>query len=280
MAAYSFDAGGIEPENLSAMKRHPVAASGKCVVPVVKNEAEADAVLAEHQITVIDRDENGSIAKEKQNLARGVLQAKALYGGRFPPFINTQFEFSSRVGHSRQLGYSNGKYRISMNRCDSKGNNCAPNNVAHMMHELGHQVGNSKLKGGMTYYEAYDRAVGDCHTSRYSKTNDNEEFADAFAAFTTNPEHLLNGDGACKRAYAFFAEEVFPANGRLASCDPRARIELASRLDKTERIDSRLETAQAEIADDWLFGEAPQRMRSGKKRPKAQQTVWASSGAW
>lgn len=240
------------------LKRDPTAASGRCLIPAVTTLEQARSVLSRYKIQTHEAKDVEKIA-----LARGLAQAEALFGKRFRFAGVVRFSFAERKGFSRYEGYDQkeGVHQIRMNRCDSKGKNCAPNNVAHLLHELGHKIGNSQFVRGETFYEAYSRLAGKCRPTAYSLTNRNEEFAEVFAAFLTHPELLSAGNSDCQRAYEFFAQDVFVANGRLASCESGARralmarlgnglggeVRVAERSGRSERIDrrSRMHSAPA-----------------------------------
>lgn len=186
-----------------------------------KPDAEKPAPKYKTIIEYIKSDPPRSLEQERMALAKGLAQITALNGGRFKPFKKTRIEFVDRTGHSEELGRRPGddSYRITMNRCDPDGKNCSANNVAHLVHELGHQLGNSYYRDEETYYQAYKRLVrGDCYPTAYSDDRFNEQFAEVFSAYVTHPELLKTGGPVCERAYAFFAADVFIHNGFLASC--------------------------------------------------------------
>lgn len=182
-------------------------------------------MLSTHNITTVSASET-----EKLALARGIAQAQALLGRPVTFAKNVRFTFETRTGYSSYQGSSKGWHQIRMNRCDSKGRNCAANNVAHLMHEIGHKIGHASFARGEKFYDAYSRLAGNCHVSRYSRKNRNEEFAEAFAAYLTHPELLSKGDPACRRAFAFFSRDVFRENGMYASCERRTRDVLMARV--------------------------------------------------
>lgn len=206
------------------LKRDPTAASGRCLIPAVTTDTQAESILNQYKIATDD-----ARPAERLAIARGLAQVQALLGKPASFAGNVRFSFAARKGYSSYDGFSGGRHQIRMNRCDSKGKNCAANNVAHLMHELGHKVGHASFARGESFYEAYSRLAGGCRPTAYAMSNRNEEFAEVFAAFLTHPELLSGGDAACKRAYAFFSRDVFVANGELASCAPEARRVLLAR---------------------------------------------------
>lgn len=205
------------------MKREPTAASGRCLIPAVATQNTADDILAKHKISTVS-----ATPGERLSLARGLAQAQALLGKDVVFAKNVQFQFETRSGYSFYQGGKNVHY-IHMNRCDSKGKNCAANNTAHLMHELGHRIGHASYSGGRSFYEAYNDLGMSCHPTRYSKANKREEFAEVFSAFLTHPELLSQGNAGCKRAFNFFTKDVFAKNGELASCDRKIKEELMAR---------------------------------------------------
>ncbi len=206
---------------ISIMKRDAVAISGRCQLNGVSSQAEASELLGYYNIRM-----NGSRPEERIALANGLFQASALHGGVFSPMANTRFDFACRRGPSRQTASG-----IQMNRCSGRKSRGQSSNAPHLLHEIGHKVGNSSMGRGRTFYSAYSAAVrGTCRLTNYAKKKRNEQFGEAFAAYLTRPELLSNGSAECRRAYAFFADQVFRQNGRLASCDQNKKQELMARL--------------------------------------------------
>ena len=143
----------------------------------------------------------------------------------FTPLVNSQVSFFQRGGASRQVGRDRqGCGHLHMARCSS--GRCLSTNIAHLMHELGHQVGNTQFSGGGNYYSQFRRVSSRCFPTAYSAKKPNENFAEIFAAYLTRPELLSQGNADCKRAYAFFSDKVFRTNGRLASCQPQVKNQL------------------------------------------------------
>lgn len=102
-------------------------------------------------------------------------------------------------------------------------------NVAQLVHELGHYIGNNKVGNNKGVYEEYFAATkGEyCKISGYSDDARNEQFAEAFAAFVTRPSMMKNNNSAgCRRAYRFFSEKFFE-NGQLAEKCLDGKVELS-----------------------------------------------------
>ena len=92
------------------------------------------------------------------------------------------------------------------------------NNTTHITHELAHCFGWKKING-QTMYDTYFKAVPSryqCSPTGYAnpdfsnskgtnKFRPNEEFAEVFALYITNPDVLQKQPG-CKQALQFFAK--------------------------------------------------------------------------
>lgn len=108
------------------------------------------------------------------------------------------FRFYERHGVSRQTG---NQIEISRNGAKQYGQN-----VAQLIHELGHFVGNNGA------YAEYRTAMKGkyCIVSSYSASRFGEQFAENFAAFVTNPGLIKNSNNAgCKASYEFFSKKLF-----------------------------------------------------------------------
>lgn len=99
-------------------------------------------------------------------------------------------------------------------------------NVAQLIHELGHLVGN---QGG---YGDYYRHVGKapCVVSGYSDDRFNEQFAEVFAAFVTKPTLIKNNPStACKKAWNYFSNVMFSSGENAIACMRGKANELIAR---------------------------------------------------
>ena len=97
------------------------------------------------------------------------------------------------------------------------GNKAHGESVAQHVHELGHLVGNN---GTYSSFKSHMKGYGYCIVSGYSDNKDNEQFAEVFTAFVTEPELLTKNSKtpkACKRAFKFF-ERWFSAGNRVQEC--------------------------------------------------------------
>lgn len=201
--------GIAQASDASFVKFNATARSGACTPRL--SAAEAEAVLRRNNV----RSPTASPA-ETMALARGIRQLELLSGGRPSPYATgVTFVFNTEKNYSQQ--YAN---RIVMSRNNSAGTA----NVGYLMHELGHQAGNRGL------YAAYKKAVpsrkgtaGRCMVTSYCGKDyavhreRNEEFAEVWAAYITNPAMLKAKGGPCLAAYNFFQSKVFP-NGQATPC--------------------------------------------------------------
>ena len=221
------------------LKFDPVARTGQCLLQYVSNEQEVNYWLDRYQIQTQDLSNKKKPARpeELSALASGLQQLEALWGGLFKPAVNTRFTFETSHSYSNQAGVIQGKgYNpeslklINMKRCSSV-EGCKSNNVAHLMHELCHQIGHTPHVNGRTFQDNFAASVGaNCRVSNYSHTNLSEQFAEACSSFVTRPERLFEKNQNCQRTFHEFFAKTFP-NGRLASCnDPNKKLQLASAL--------------------------------------------------
>lgn len=202
---------------IGILKREPIAAKGLCTPKISQNQAVDTLKI----FNIKTRNAHDS---EILAIGRGLSQIQKLAGGVFEPARNARYIFSNGGGNiSRQT--QNG---IEM----SRGAQPRISSVAYFIHELGHYVGNAN---GAELYRAYKSKIQSrCLFSRYAGRDwtparaRNEEFAEVFAAFVTNPEILLRSGQACAKAFDFFKNEVFE-HGTLAKCD-RQQIQTAGLL--------------------------------------------------
>lgn len=186
--------------------KHNKAAARGCIPRI--SQAEAQAAIKRFNLTT-----QNAKPEEIRALGTGLVWIEKLNGGRPLPEAVAKgspyaFIFKDGNGHSRQTGGG-----IILKRNGAKNYST---NVAQLVHELGHLVGN---QGGYGQYRKY---VGTkpCVVSSYSASKFNEQFAEVFAAFVTYPELIENNDSkACQMAFQFFSRAMFD-NGNLAkTCD-------------------------------------------------------------
>ncbi len=103
------------------------------------------------------------------------------------------------------------------------------NNISRLLHEAAHYIGHRPAPAPRrgTMYDAYTAAMsgGVCAVSGYASsdsarsTDKNEEFAEAFSAYVSNPE-LLTDEKGCAPAREFF-KTVFGEDQVPRSCEQR-----------------------------------------------------------
>lgn len=187
----------------ASVKHDAVAAKG-CTRMATMTQAES--ALRRFNLTTIDARDSEIIA-----LGTGLMWIEELNGGR-PLAMATYkgarayaFKFENNSG-SRQWGTYVKIGRKSMPYGA---------NVAQLIHELGHLVGNQGAYG--MYRKAMNNTY--CKVSSYSDDKANEQFAEVFAAFVTKPELLAdNKSKACQKAFAFFKNTLFAKGARASQC--------------------------------------------------------------
>ncbi len=173
-----------------SVKADPLAAQG--CMPKVSVE------MAQTAMKRFNLHQMNARPSEIQTLGTALVWIEKLNGGRpIERAVGTEsgyaFNFRDGVGSSRQ---KLGEIQVTRNGAKRNGNN-----VAQLVHELGHYVGNNGA------YEPYRVAVDRkfCVVSSYSDDKPNEQFAEVFAAFVTRPELIKgNPSAACQAAYKFF----------------------------------------------------------------------------
>lgn len=112
-------------------------------------------------------------------------------------------------------GYSGQRWdHILINRQGSEAHGLS---VAQHVHEYAHLIGNNGAYGA---YRNHMKGHGYCMVSNYADNNNNEQFAEVFTGFVTEPETLLNNNRtpkACQRAFDFFVN-WFDAGDRVHEC--------------------------------------------------------------
>lgn len=188
-----------------AVKHDSVAAKG-CMNIVSLSQAES--ALARFNLTTENAKES-----EIRALGTGLMWIEDLNGDR-PLKLATgpgsrpyPFIFKNVGKNSRQTGAG-----IEIARQGAKN---FGSNVAQLVHELGHLVGNQGA------YAMYRQHVGTtpCKVSGYSDDKFNEQFAEVFAAFVTKPELIAESKStACKKAFKFMSQVLFATGERARNC--------------------------------------------------------------
>lgn len=168
-------------------------------------------------------------ASEKEALAKVIYTVESLGDGSFEYHKGAHYRFGNIWGPSR----FDGRYiqinpgGQNMKALDNKSQGGRDNHGV-IAHELGHFIGHKGL------YTEYRREVGGgCHVSKYSKKRFNEEFADVFAAYVTNPDLLKNKGPYCDLAIKFFDKKFGVDKGQVAN-NCIARKEMNSNVVTTE----------------------------------------------
>lgn len=188
----------------------------KGCIPTV-NQDQADAVIRRFNLRTINAKQD-----EVRALGTGLFWIEKLNGGTPYKYAKAKgphlypFQFFERWGASRQTGS-----RIEISR---NGERQYGRNVAQLVHELGHFVGN---QGAYAEYRDAMKGTSLCIVSPYSRSRFNENFAENFAAFVTYPAALKNNNAVgCQRSYAYFKKAFVKseladkcAGGRLKADD-------------------------------------------------------------
>jgi hypothetical protein len=192
-----------------SLKHHPRPRKGCYPVENISVE-EAKELLASQNLTV-----KGATDKEIRTLGAGVYWVQYLNDGvlqtgtyrgknRYPFIINNSNGAGQRVDHIK-IGRS-GKKNFGLS-------------VAQHIHEWAHLIGNN---GAYQTYRDHLNKTGEgyCSVSGYSNSKFNEQFAEVFTAFVTEPKILLDNAStpkACRAVYEFF-ENWFNAGNRALDC--------------------------------------------------------------
>ncbi len=156
----------------------------------------------------------------------------------------------ANYGYSFHDAHRNSHQASNEIRVNRNGTKHYGENVAQLVHELGHYIGNN---GGYTaYYDAVDGHY--CKVSTYSDDNFHEQYAEVFAAFVTRPALIKrNHSTACKKAFKFFSEVVFPdseplINKCIAHQDGKPEKSTGKKSDKSS--DDSLADSSADSSDN------------------------------
>ena len=209
-----FSLANSDAKTVSMIKFDKNASSGSCMIKPIKSIDEANKLIKKYNFLTSQARDN-----EKINLANGLAQISALNGGVLEAVENVKLDFIDDPNNpSRFRGFRDDHYHFRITRCRNSKKECRDINTAMLMHELGHRLGKYK-KNEKSFYSLYRKQVKSCYPTRYARKNLFEQFAEAFAAYITNPELLLGKGEECKKAYEFFEKSIFPVNGHLSSCD-------------------------------------------------------------
>ncbi len=183
---------------------------GLCVAPVKDN---ASKILSDAGIKTYN-----ARPAEIKALATGIKQIQTLAGGKgFAPLKGAKFKFSNSRFRRSQGAYGgfDGTF-VNIRRDYNK----SDENVAHLMHELGHHVGNRDGIYGKyrSYVKSPCQFTHRCRAVLGIGSPRNEEFAEVFAAYILHPELLMKSGPNCQKAYDFFTEKIFAKGSKYAKC--------------------------------------------------------------
>lgn len=194
-------ASSAEGSTYYTVYRYGVAATGSCLPD---HNSNPSAILQRNGIKTLGNPSSDDIAA----LAKGLAQVENLLDSPLPQSWRQNYNFMYATG-----AWNQGAEYINIRR--PKGSDQGTN-VARLMHELGHKVGNSGIYQKYASYTGRTR----CEFTGYAATKFNEEFAEVFAAFVTYPDILVK---KCPKAYAFMTNQLFPnSSEKIATCDGSA----------------------------------------------------------
>lgn len=188
----------LPSERLYTMYRYPVAGSGQCM-PALSESAHD--ILKRNGI---GHDNGKHTDREVNALAKGIRQVERLLGRPIPRAWRTNYNYVNASGKWSQR--SNG-INVRRPAGSSKGEN-----VARLMHELGHKIGNT---GEYRLYRNYVDGKK-CNITGYAMSKWNDQFSEVFSAYVTYPDLLK---ARCPKAFRFFSTKLFPGSSdRVATC--------------------------------------------------------------
>jgi hypothetical protein len=212
---------GRDPQYGYSLKNYPRPAHG-CTSYQEVSSAEADRLLASQNLSVRSASGSGAVTdREKRSVAAGIKRVQELNGGPLRTGMGPSqnggpypFVFKDSNGSNQRVN------QINIGRNTGRGHTHYGNSVAQHVHEWAHLIGNN---GGYPAYRNAMRGMGYCMVSNYADNNANEQFAEVFTAFVTEPEILLNNSrtpAACRAAFNFFKDEFFNRGRNVENCIP------------------------------------------------------------
>jgi hypothetical protein len=210
-----------DPRYSYSLKNYPRPSHG-CTSYNEVSASEARRLLASQNLDVRAASGSGAVTdRELRSVGAAIKRVQELNGGPLSTGMGPSqnggpypFVFKDENGSNQRVN------QINIGRNTSRGHTHYGNSVAQHVHEWAHLIGNN---GG---YPAYRRAMGGagyCLVSNYADNNANEQFAEVFTAFVTEPETLLNNSRtpeACRRAFNFFKNEFFNRGRNVENCIP------------------------------------------------------------
>jgi len=197
---------GKDPMYTVSLRNYPGPSKG--CIPVSKvSTSEANSLMASQNVSI-----QNATDLEVRTLGAGLMRIQQLNGGPLssgmgPKINGGPYPFIVRSG-VESSGQRADHIQIMKKKSES---------VVQYVHEYGHLVGNN---GGYAAYQSYTGG-SKCHITNYAMKSDNEQFAEVFGAFVTEPSSLLNNSrspAACKKAYEFFAGKFFKNGNRVKEC--------------------------------------------------------------
>jgi hypothetical protein len=180
LASGKASAGYIYAENASAHR-------GGCIKA---SDESPETVLRRNGINAVGSYSRSDLAA----LAKGIAQVERINGGPLPKAWSTDFNFINARGAWNQASHA-----INVRKQSYGGDN-----VAALMHEYGHKLGNAN-NGAI--YSKYFRLAKACGITPYSRKKRTEEFAEVFCVYLVNPDDLK---AKCPSAYSAMTE-IFKA---------------------------------------------------------------------
>ncbi|MGZ6289583.1 MAG: hypothetical protein ACXWQO_15450 [Bdellovibrionota bacterium] len=220
------------PSGVFALYQNPSFGYGQCLA---KPEESADTILSRNGISAVN-----ASPQERTALAKGISQVNRLLGGPIPKEWRVNYQWVKSSGPWNSEISRAGFVTIKRPTGSDKGTL-----TGRMMHELGHKFGHAN---GAQKYQEYSRYTKGkrCYISTYCRKNINEEFAETFEAYVTQPDFLAKN---CPDTFAFFQKEVFKnAKSDLASCS--AKKVLTASNEEPKKYTERFETAAADLDQD------------------------------
>jgi hypothetical protein len=219
---------GKDPKYTVSLKNYRNPRHG-CISKEQVSSGEADRLLASQNLSV----ENAS-DDEKRAVGAAIKRVQELNGGVLTTGIARKIDARGKVEPGRYpirftndtgSGQRRDHIKIGRNKSGPSDHVHNGNSVAQHAHEWAHVIGNN---GAYAMFKQYmdSNSYGSndyCMVSNYADNNNNEQFAEVFTAFVTEPAILLNNSRtpkACKKAYEFFRDRFFNRGERVSNCIP------------------------------------------------------------
>lgn len=169
---------------------------------------EARDIIASQQLKI-----TGATDMEVRTLGAGLTWIQYLNNGVLKTGIPSRRGYEIRIKN----GDGSSGQRADHILIQRQGKKAHGLSVAQHVHEYAHLIGNN---GVYAKYRAHMKGHGYCMVSNYADNNNNEQFAEVFTGFVTEPVTLLNNNRtpkACQRAFDFFIN-WFDAGDKVYEC--------------------------------------------------------------